>query len=72
MIIGWAFPRILQAIWEADPSKVPVQVSKINGMDGYRRGTLWPSQLYALVYSILLAPDNDCIIICINLVLLMG
>ena len=29
MQFGRAFPRILQAIWEADPAEGPVRVSKL-------------------------------------------
>ena len=43
MQFGRAFPRILQEIWEADPAKGPVQVSKLNVTDDYHRSPIWPS-----------------------------
>ena len=35
-----AFPRILQAIWEADSAEGPVRVSKLDVTDAYYCGTL--------------------------------
>ena len=40
MQFGREFPRILQAIWEADPAEGSVQVSNIYVTDAYHRGTL--------------------------------
>ena len=40
---GWAFPRILQAVWEADPIQGPVRVSKLDVTDTYHRGTVNPA-----------------------------
>ena len=40
-----AFPRILQAIWEADPDKGSVQVSNMDMKDAYHHGMLRPSQV---------------------------
>ena len=40
-------------------------------IDTYHSGTLWPSQVRAFVYIIPSVADNDCIIICIDLVLPM-
>ena len=37
---GWAFPRILQAAWEADPVQGPVRVSKLDVTDTYHRVTV--------------------------------
>ena len=42
MHFGRAFPRILQAIWEADPVEVPVRVSKLDVTDAFHRGNLQP------------------------------
>ena len=67
-----ALPRILQVIWEEDPAKCPVWVSKIDVMDTYHRGTLQPSQVGTFMYVFPSAPDNNCIIIYIELVLPMG
>ena len=52
MQFGRAFPRILQAIWEADPVEGPVRVSKLDVTDAYHRGTLKPSQLGAFAYVV--------------------
>ena len=57
---------------EADPAKGPVRVSKIDITDAYHRGTLWPPQVGAFMYVVPSAPDDDSIIICINIVLPMG
>ena len=38
-----SFPRILQAIWEADLEEGPVLVSKLDVTDAYHRGNLTPS-----------------------------
>ena len=72
MQFGCAFSHILQAIWEADPVQGPVRVSKLDVTDAYRSGTLCQSQLGAFAYVIPLAANNDCIIICIDLVLPVG
>ena len=71
MQFGRAFPRILQAIWEADPKEGPVQVSKLDVTDAYHRGTLMPFQVGAFAYVVPSVPDDDVIIICIDLVLPM-
>ena len=68
MQFGRAFPRILQAIWEADPEKGPVQVSKLDLTEAYRRGILKPSQVGEIAYVVPSVPDGDVIIICIDLV----
>ena len=67
-----AFPHILQATWEADPYKIPFQVSKLDITDAYHCGILRLSQVGAFAYSIPVASDNDFIIICIDMVLPMG
>ena len=72
MQFGRAFPRILQAIWEADPGEGLVQVSKLDVTDAYHCGTLNPSQVGAFSYVIPSVPEDDVIIICIDLVLPMG
>ena len=36
---GRSFPRILQAVWEADLVQGPVRVSKLDVTDAYHRGT---------------------------------
>ena len=69
---GRTFPCIFQAIWEADPDKGPVRVSKLNVTDAYHRGTFWPFHVGAFVYVISLESNSNCIIICINMVLPMG
>ena len=71
MQFGRAFHRIIQAIWEADPDKGPVQVPKLDVTDAYHRGTNRPSWVGAFTYVIPLADEGYCIIICINLVLPM-
>ena len=72
MQFGRAFPRILQAIWEADLAEGLVRVSNLDVTDAYHRGTLKPSQVGAFAYVVPLVPDDDDILICINLVLPMG
>ena len=72
MQFGRAFPRILQAIWEIDPYKVPVRMSKLGRTDAYHRGMLRPYQVGYFAYAIPSAADDDCVIICIDLVLSMG
>ena len=72
MQFGRAFPRILQAIWEADPAEGPVRVSKLDVTDAYHRGTLKPSQVGAFAYVVPSVPEDDAILICIDLVLPMG
>ena len=66
-----AFPRILQAIWEADLVQGPVQVSKLDVTYSHHCVTLWPPQVGAFVYAIPLAPVDEGCIICIYLVLTM-
>ena len=66
------FPHILQEIWEADPAQGPVRVSKLYVTDTFHRGTIHLSQVDAFKYVVPSAPDDDCIIIYIDLVLLMG
>ena len=60
---GRPFPRILQAIWEADPSEGPVRISKIDVIDAYHQVTLQPSQVGAFTYIILSTPNDNGIII---------
>ena len=50
----------------------PVWVSNLDITDAYRRGTLRSSQVVAFAYDIPLAADDDCIVVCIDLVLPMG
>ena len=69
---GRAFPRILQAVWEAVPIQGPVRVSKLDVTDAYHRGTVKPAQVGAFAYVIPSAPGDEGIFICIDLVLPMG
>ena len=69
---GQAFPRILQAVWEADPVQGLVRVSKLDVTDAYHRGTVKPAQVGAVAYVIPSAPGDEGIFICIDLVLPMG
>ena len=48
-----------------------MRVSKLDDMDAYHRGTLHPSQVGTFSYVVPMAPDDDGIIICINMVFLM-
>ena len=50
------------------PSKFP----KLDVTDSYHRGTLRPSQVGAFTYVVPAASGDDCLIICIDLVLPMG
>ena len=72
MQFGRALPCILHAIWEEDPTEVPVRVSKLNVTDAYHCGTLGPPQTGAFAYGIPLALENYGFIICTDLVLPMG
>ena len=63
---------MFQAIWEADTSEGPVWVSKIDVTDAYHPGTLRMSQVGAFVYVVPSTPDDNIIIICIDMVLPMG
>ena len=69
---GQVFPRILQAIWEADPANVPVCVSKLDVMDAYHHSTFWPSWVVTFPYIISSDPEDAWIILFINIVLPMG
>ena len=40
MQFGRAFPRIFQAVWEADPDKGPLWVSNMDMPDTHHHGTL--------------------------------
>ena len=66
------FHHILQAIWEAYPSKGPVWVSNLDMIDVYPCVTLWPSQVGVFTYVTPSSAENDCIIICIYMVIPMG
>ena len=65
-------PRILQAVWEADPIQGPVRVSKLDVTDAYHLGTVKPAQASAFAYVVPSAPGDEGIFICTDLVLLMG
>ena len=67
-----SFPHILQEIWEVDTDKGLVRVSNLDVTYVYHRGTLRPSQLGTFDYAILSATKDDCIVICIDLLLPMG
>ena len=71
MQFGRAFPCIIQAIWESDPVKVPVWVSKLFITESYHRGTLRLAQVVSFAYVILSEAEDDFTIICIDLVLPM-
>ena len=68
---GSTFPRILRTIWKVDPSKGPVRASNMDVTDAYHHGTLRPYQVGVFTCVILLAADDDCIIVSIDLVLPM-
>ena len=69
---GRSFPRILQAVWEADPVQDPFWVSNLDVTDAYHRGTIKPFRMGTFAYVIPSAPGVEDRIICINLVLPMG
>ena len=69
---GLAFPRILQALWEADPVQCPIRVSKLDVADAYHHGAVKPAQVGVFAYVIPSAPGDEGKIICIELVLPMG
>ena len=47
-------------------------MSKLDVTDAYHRGTLEPSQVGAFAYVVPSVPEDDAILICIDLVLPMG
>ena len=49
---GRAFPRILQAVWEAELVQGLVRVSKLDVTDVYHRGTVNPVQVGAFAHVI--------------------
>ena len=49
---GRSCPRILQAIWEADPAEGPVRVSKIDVTYAYHHITLHLSQVGVFAYVV--------------------
>ena len=55
---GRAFPRILQAVWEANPVQGLVRVSKLDVTNAYHRGTVKPAQVSAFAYFIPSAPGD--------------
>ena len=69
---GRAFPRILQAVCEADPVQGLVRVSKLDVTDAYHRGIVKLVQVGTFAYVIPSAPGDEGIFICIDLVLPMG
>ena len=69
---GRVFPRILQAVWEADLVQGPVQVSKLDVTDAYHCSTAQIAQVGVFVYVTPYAPEDEGRIICIDLVLPMG
>ena len=69
---GRAFPCILQAIWEADLVQGTIQVSNLDVTDAYHFGTLQSAQVGDFSYVVPAVAEDDCIIICISLVLPMG
>ena len=66
-----SFPRILQAVLEAEPVQGMVQMFKLGVTYAYHCGTVNPLQVGAFTYVILSAPGDESCIICINLVLPM-
>ena len=64
---GRFFPIILQALLEADPFKVVIQVSKMDVTNAYHHGNVKLSQVGAFAHIIPSAPGDESCIICINL-----
>ena len=69
--MGWGFYHFFQAVWEADPYQVPIQVSKMDVTDEYHRVTVTLSQVGVFAYIVPLALEDEGCIICIYLVLPM-
>ena len=67
-----AFPPILQEIWETDMTEGPARVSKIDGTNAYHCDTLQTSHVGAFAYVVPSVPEDDGIIICIDIYLPMG
>ena len=72
MQLGNSFPLILQEIGEAGLVEDPMRVSKLDIMDAYYCGTLRPSQAGAFAYVVPSVPEDDRVIIYIEMVLPMG
>ena len=72
MKFGRAFPRILQEIWKVDPFQGPIRVSNLDVTDAYHRGTFRPAQVGSYAYIFPASIKENCLIICIDLVLPMG
>ena len=59
-------------IWEVDPAKGSFQVLKLYVTDAYHQGTLRTTQVGAFTYDIPSSVNDDCIIVFINIILMMG
>ena len=71
MQFGCALPHILQSIWEEDPVKGTVLVYNMDFTDAYDCGTFRMYQVVSFAYVVPSAAADDCVIICIDLVLMM-
>ena len=71
MQFGHALPRIIQVIWEAYLDEGPVRIPTLDVTDVYHCDTQHLPQVGDFSYVIPLAPDDDGIIICINMIFLV-
>ena len=69
---GACLPRFLQKIWEADPAKGPVWLSKWDISDAFHRCPLQASHIGAFNCVVPPLPSDTKILLCIDLVLPMG
>ena len=69
---GACLARILKKIWEANPEDGPVWFTKWYISDAFHRCNLRPTDIGNFTYAVPPLPANPTVIICIDLVLLMG
>lgn len=69
---GSCLPRLLQKLWEGDPSDGPVFLSKWDISDAFHRYNLKAGDVGAFAYLVSALPSDAAILICIDLVLPMG
>ena len=72
MQFGSCLPRLLQNIWEADPDKGPVLISKWDISDAFHRCHIYPEDVGAFTYVVPLIPLDPEPLLCIDLVLPMS
>ena len=72
MQFGSCLPRLLQRIWEADPTDGPVFISKWDISDAFHRCHIHPEDVRTFAYVVPPIPSDQEPLLCIDLVLSMG